>query len=345
MQVPSLSGKLPEFPADLPSTGPIGIEPRERDLRPWIIGAILALLFHILILFPNIPGFLFSPKALTPPRVDIKQVDPRKLEAIRKQWKEREKGLLLDKNLHAPTAKEPPPDARYVSDRNIRVEKEQRAKQTTVMPKPGTPGEPAATQAPSQSQPKTAPPKPESRSLHKLPSLGNLGVPLPAAPTRSAPRQPVMASHQGGAALNGGDDGGSQYLKDNVPEGSENLLNAQESVYYSFYSRLYDAIGPVWQSKIRQAARSRRLQPGEYTTSIDVVFDKDGNLVAVNQISGSGIPDFDNAASSAWHSIGRFPNPPAGLLNEQGQVHTGWTFTVQLNQGMNLESMPPERVY
>lgn len=342
---------MPGFPPGLPEGLPPnrldgGAEGLERRWGPWIIAAILALLFHVLILFPKIPGLLFSNQSVTHPRVDIKQVDPRKLEAIRRQWKDREKALLLDKNLHVPTAKEPPPDARYMSDRNIRVEKEQRAKQTTVIPKAGAPGEPAAPQLAQPAQPKTAPPKSESRSMHKLPSLGNLGVPLPAAPTQPAPRQPVASSHQAGNAVNGGDDAGAQSIRDpNLPEGSENLLNAQESVYYSFYSRLYEAIGPVWQSKIRQAARSRRLQPGEYTTSIDVVFDKDGNLVAINQLNGSGIDEFDKAASSAWHSIGRFPNPPSGLLNEEGQVHTGWTFTVQLNQGMNLESLPPERVY
>ncbi len=331
-----MPANLLESEAELP--GGFGLRRRH-----WIIAALLALLFHALLLFPRIPGLLFSPSALMPPRIDIKQVDPRKLEQIRRQWHDREKQLLLDKNLHAPTAAEPPPDARYMSDRNIRVEKEQRAKQTTVMPKPGTPGEPAARSQPEQ--PKTEP-REQHRSRTRLPDLGDLGVPLPAAPREPPPRPRVQASHLDGSAVNGGEDGGSQYVRDpNVQEGSENLLNAQESVYYSFYSRLYEAIGPVWQSKIRQAARTRRLQPGEYTTSVDVVFDKSGNLVAVNQLHGSGIDEFDKAAATSWRAIGRFPNPPTGLLNEEGQVHTGWTFTVQLSQGMNLESMPPERVY
>ena len=112
------------------------------------MAAILALLFHVLVLFPKIPGMLFDSTAHTPPRIDIHQVDPHKLEQIRKQWKSREKALLLDKNLKSPTAAEPPPDARYMSDRNIRVEKEQRAKQTAIIPKTGLRGEPQA--APTQ---------------------------------------------------------------------------------------------------------------------------------------------------------------------------------------------------
>jgi hypothetical protein len=331
-----MSEPLPEF-GNLP-------EEFKFRRRHWILAAILALLFHVLILFPKIPGFIFNPQALAPPRVDIKQVDPRKLDAIRKQWKSRERALLLDKNLHVPTAAEPPPDARYMSDRNIKVEKEQRAKQTTLMPKAGAAGEPAAPAAPSKPQPpahpKTEPDKP--RSHFKFPSLGNLGVPLPAAPTHATPRQQPQPSHMTGSAVNSGEDGGSQYVKDpNLPEGSENLLNAQESVYYSFYSRLYDALAPVWKSRIRQAAYAkRRLQPGEYTTTVDAVYDRNGNLVEINQLAGSSIEEFDKAAMSAFRAIGRVPNPPEGLLNPEGKVHIGWSFTVQLNQGMNLDTLP-----
>jgi TonB family protein len=325
-----MQGKTPELPVDLPANfTSLDFWWRPRSARvAWILAALFALLFHALLLIPKIPGFFFDAKPLPPPRVDIKQVDPRKLEAIRKQWKAREKQLLIDKS--APAASEPPADARYMSDRNIRVDKEQRAKQTAVIPKAGRPGEPQPAH----------PPPPPPKAQRRLPELGNLGVKLPAAPRRSPPPR------QAAAASNSGDEAGSQAIRDpSLPEGSENLLNAQESVYYSFYSRLYEAIGPVWQSKVRTAARMRRLQPGEYTTHVDVVLDANGNLVGVQQLSSSGIPEFDQAADSAWRRIGRFPNPPTDLLDEKGQIHTGWTFTVQLNQGMNLDYLPPERTY
>lgn len=302
---------------------------RPRSARTvWVLAAILALLFHVLLLTPKIPGLLFNSSALTPPRVDIKHVDPRKLEAIRKQWRQREKQLLLDKNLKAPTADEAPTDARYMSDRNIRVDKETRAKHATAMPKAGAPGEP---RAPTQ-------PRPRERERSRIPELGNLGVKLPAAPKETPPPRQAAAS--------GAQDGGAQALRDpTLPESGENMLNAQESVYYSFYARVYEAVVPVWQSSVRAAARSIRLQPGEYTTRVDVVLDAHGNLVGVQEISGSGILAFDEAVQTAWRKLQRFPNPPGDLLNEQGQVHTGWSFTVQLNQGLNLEILPPERAY
>ncbi len=322
---------MAEVPWPSPSLGPFNRK------QSWIVATILALLFHLLLLLPKFPGLLL-PEVQKKPQIKIQNVDPRKLEEMRRKWRDSEKQLLLNKNSSQPNAAEPPPDARYMSDRNIRVDKETRAREHVVLPKQGAPGPKAAPQPRETQAPK---PKVKGRAL---PKLGNLGLPLPAPSTGSQaqaptqPRRPVARS---------GDEGGHQYIKDpKALEGSENILNAQESVFYSFYARLYEAIGPIWQSKIREGAfRRGKLAAGNYTTQLDVVFDKQGNLVGIRQLQGSGIPEFDQAATLSWKQIGRFPNPPTGLLNEQEQVHTGWTFTVQVNQGMNFESLPPERVY
>ena len=87
------------------------------------------------------------------------------------------------------------------------------------------------------------------------------------------------------------------------------------------------------------------MAPGEYSTIVDVILDGHGNLIGVRTLQSSGIAEFDNAVDVSWKKIGNFPNPPTALLNELGQVHTGWTFSVQVGQGFNLEYMPPERTY
>jgi hypothetical protein len=78
---------------------------------------------------------------------------------------------------------------------------------------------------------------------------------------------------------------------------------------------------------------------------VDVIFDPDGNLVGVRRIQSSGIDDFDLAVDESWKKVGRFPNPPKGLLGAENQVHTGWTFTVQVGDGFNMNYLPPERNY
>ncbi len=282
-----------------------------------------------------------APLAHKTPPVEIQNIDPRKLETIRRQWKD--KSLLLDQDKSRPSEKEAPPDARYLSDRNIHVEKEQRAKETDVIPKPGHPNQPqSSAQTEKHSQPK------HRAQTKPLPKLGNLGIPFSfdkkVDPSPKLAQNSPQNSQRNLSSF--APAGGDQAIPDkNLPTGSENLLNAQESVYYSFYARLYEAIGPIWQSRIRQVPYQRRVMPGEYRTSVDVVLDKNGNVLEIRKLQGSGIEEFDSAVDEAWKKVGRFPNPPEGLLDGERHVHTGWTFSVDVGQGFGAMSLPPERNY
>src|SRR4051812_2280515 len=102
-------------------------ELQELNWRPWAIALLLALLWHAALLLPRIPWMLPSGRS----RVDVHTIDPKKLDAIRKKW---DRQLLLDKS-KAPSEAIAPKDARYFSDKNRSVEKEQRAKETTLLPK------------------------------------------------------------------------------------------------------------------------------------------------------------------------------------------------------------------
>jgi hypothetical protein len=310
----------------------------ERRWGLWIAFVLLTLLIHFLFFLMRVDWIL--PK--TPPRiqVEVNKVDPQKLEQIRQRWREQDKSLLLNKN--QPKAEKAPDNARYMSDRNIRVEKEQRAREHVIQPKPGAP---TLKQSPAQPQPKSQTQAEPHRQgqIHGLPKLGNLGVPFRLSEQPKAASQRKVQRPANSASP----PGGEQYIADkNLPEGSENLLNAEESVFYSFYSRLYDAIGPIWASRLREIGASSRVQPGNYTTSVDVVLDREGNLVEVKLLESSRVREFDEAVNTSWNRIGKFPNPPSGLIKEDGKVHTGWNFTVQVGGGgAGLMLMPPERAY
>lgn len=299
--------------------------------KVWLTVILLALLVH---LFASLTQINWGPNA-APLQVDIHPVDPAKLDAIRKQWS-RQKSILIDRDKSRPNEVSAPKDARYFSDKNIRVEKEQRARETQVLPHAGAQG-PRSEQA-SQ---KKIQPSAQTKS-NPLPLLGNLGVPL-HLDRRSLP---ATKDNLRQVRQNAGEEGGDQaVLERDLPQGSQNLLNAEESVFYSFYSRMYEAIAPVWQSRIREVANTTRVAAGEYTTSVDVVLDPSGNLIAVRRIHSSGIASFDRAVDDALAKTGHFPNPPKELLNPAGEVHTGWTFTVSLQQGTGYNFLPPERVY
>lgn len=316
---------------------PLHLTPRAQKLLRKAILLLFVVLFHALVfwLVRYLPWTgLPSP---TPPKVEVQPIDPAKLDAIRKHWKQVEKGLILNKDPSKNKSADKPKDAKYISDRNRIVEKETRARDTDVIPKSSPNSGPADTK---DSENRAAEKQtPRTSQKNRVKNLGALGVPyhLDEKPISKEEEKSTASSSRRGA---------DQAIHDrSLPIGNENLLNTEESIYYAFYSRLYEAIGPIWQSRIREVPYTRRVQLGEYTTHVDVVFDRDGNLIGIRYIQSSGVHEFDQAVESSWRKISRFPNPPKGLLNEQGQVHTGWNFTVHVGQGFNLDSLPPERTY
>lgn len=316
-------------------------DPRAQKLMRKAILLLLALLFHVFIFW--LVRFLplsVAPTAM-PPKVEVQSIDPRKLDAIRNHWKQVEKGLILNKDPSKIKSAEKPKDAHYISDRNRIVEKETRARDTDVIPKPGT-------QAPPSPETRESKPreKPRTPQKNKVKNLSALGVPYHLDQNNQKPASDEDDQNATQASPAHSQRGADQAIHDRrLPVGNENLLNTEESVYYAFYSRLYEAIGPIWQSRIREVPYMRRVQLGEYTTNVDVVFDREGNLIEIRYLKSSGIREFDQAVETSWRKISRFPNPPKGLLNELGHVHTGWNFTVQVGQGFNLDLLPPERTY
>jgi TonB family protein len=288
------------------------LPPRKRVT---ILFFTLALLIHLLLF--SIPLHWTSPSL--PPKVEVQEIDPRKLEQIRQKW--REKSLLLDKNPSRPKEKEAPPNAQYFSDRNTRVEKEQQARQTTVIPKSG-----------KKSSQNT---KTSSRTRRRLPDLGKLGIPFRLDSHLHLEEQHPLSSQAGDQAL----------LDKRLPEGSENLLNTQESIYYSFYARIYETIGPIWYSRIQSTPLRTHVVGGEYTTVIELILDQNGYLLEIRRLQSSGVPEFDRSVEEAWQKVSRFPNPPKGLLDGEKKVHTVWSFRVHVGQGMNFQYLPPERDY
>jgi hypothetical protein len=292
--------------------------------------AAVALLLH-LFLFWVMPR-LAPP--LPPPPIEIQQVDPAKLQAIKNRWKER--GFLLSKDPNPPKTKEPEPkDARYESDRNRSVEKETRARQTNVIP--NVAGDPKGASDRDQTAQKKSPGAQRARNI-PLSDLSNFrSLPKPGKPDDD--RQ--AARRRGGP----GDTGDQALNDDSLPVGAENMLNTVESVYYSFYARIYEQIGPLWQSRVRDVVYRKRLPAGDYITRVDVVFDSEGNFVEARILDSSGVPELDQVVPAAWARIPRFPNPPRGLIQPDGKIHTGWGFNVRIDPNMNWNYLPPQRAY
>jgi TonB family protein len=319
---------IPSFlPLPIPAA-PVGRPPgfspppnsTSRDWKRWLGVSLLSLLLNLALWL----AFGLLGQQGSPPKrpLEVQTVSPEKLEAIRKHWEQKQ--LLL--KAQGQKTDTPDPRARYESDRAVRVEKEQRARITDVLPRPGVPGAPgsntrSAPRPPSRSLPQSAP--------RPAPRLSTLGVPMRWT---SRPPEKTEAAEAGTS----GSAGAAQSLPGDrpLPEGSENLLNTQESRFYSFYSRIYEAIGPLWRSEIQQVPRNQRLVPGVYRTVAEIILTPQGELEDVRILQSAGVRELDQVVVASWRRIGRFPNPPRPLWETQGKVVMSWSFEFHLSSGL-----------
>ena len=306
--------------------------PSKKRWLLWLAVVLFSLLLHF-IFFELIPN-IHLPQSNNP--VEVQQLKPEDLSRIKKAWK-RQQSLLIDKD-NRPAAKEAPKDARYFSDKNIQVEKEQRAKNPVLVPKPGVNSPAQTAQTPSAPAKKS-----ESKSTRTLPNIGTLGIPFKIGDKKPVNPNMVAKEARPRAASNPSPPGGEQQIFDKqLPEGSEDMLNAQESVFYSFYARISENIAPLWNSQVLEIVWNRFIPEGEYVTVVDVACDEEGNLKAINYVERSGVRELDDAVDRSWKKFGKFPNPPRGLLDEHQEVHILYRFIVPV-QGNRFMVRPPER--
>ncbi len=310
---------------------------------------ILSLLLHILIfsIFFLIPPRL---SGLDDPFPQLITLEPDKQTDIANN-KKREKSLLLKKKMGEET-KEAPDNARYFSDKNRRVKQETKARITQTIPKSGA----LTTQTP-QTPPKTKVPTKPSKPMDEIrpkkltkvmnffkssyPKIRDLGIPLslsskkqkdtPAyAPQMNQPMIPKMGADE---AL----------LDDNLALGNENLLNTQESIYYSFYSRIKESVGPYWQSRQRSLLYTIPVSPGRYFSDAEISLDEKGKLLDVQILKSSGIREFDDVVKESFFKVRQFPNPPRDLLDKNNHAKIQWRFLVDVEQGAPVRFHSPYR--
>ncbi len=218
------------------------------------------------------------------------------------------KKLLLSQRNETSKESDAPENARYFSDRNQSVDRETRARAV-----PGT--DISRLQSPS---------------LRKSLQLDHSSL-------SDGPLVPQSTSNQRLGTF--------QELPDrNLSEGAENLLNTVQSVHYSFYSRMYGALAPIWQSMIRNARPDRPLLPGDYTVIATLVLDEHGNLIDIVFRERSGVPQFNDAVIASAQKVSRFPNPPRELIDSRREVRTMWSFTVNVDEHSLLRLAPPRRI-
>ena len=141
------------------------------------------------------------------------------------------------------------------------------------------------------------------------------------------------------AEINSGGDGRdlsrtADHLKD-IEKGAQTVLSTREFVYYSYFKRIKGQIQQHWEPSIKGkmqklVSRGRTIaSTQDRTTKLLIVLDEAGTLVGVKILGESGIQDLDDAAIEAFKAAAPFPNPPTGIVEQDGTIKIRWDFVLE----------------
>lgn len=127
----------------------------------------------------------------------------------------------------------------------------------------------------------------------------------------------------------------NDYLKD-VDPGIETHLNAREFKYFSYYNRIRRQLSQYWEPKVREkmikmfrTGRAPASTGQDRITKLMIVLNNQGRLMKVQLLSDSGVSDLDDAAIEAFRAAAPFPNPPKGIVEDDGTVKIRWDFILE----------------
>jgi len=125
------------------------------------------------------------------------------------------------------------------------------------------------------------------------------------------------------------------YIKDLDP-GLETMLSTREFVYYTYYSRIRKQLNQFWGTKVKEKMTKIYREGRQIASTEDkitkclITLDKIGNLIKVQIIGISGIRELDEAAVEAFRLAAPFPNPPTGIIEQDGNIKLRWDFILEM---------------
>ncbi len=124
----------------------------------------------------------------------------------------------------------------------------------------------------------------------------------------------------------------NDYLKD-LPKGEETLLNSKEFRYATFFNRVKRGVSDQWnpgEVYLRHDPYGNIYGVKDRYTVLNVVLDSEGHLSDVSVARSSGVGFLDDEAVHAFELASPFPNPPEGLLENDGSIRFQFGFFFEI---------------
>jgi len=117
-------------------------------------------------------------------------------------------------------------------------------------------------------------------------------------------------------------------------EGDATLVNSRSFKYWDFFQRVKDRVREEWNPGTAFRARDpngKVYGSRDRLTVLAVVMDSGGSLLRMEVIRESGLPFLDREAMGSFKDAAPFPNPPDGLADERGRIAFNFGFLLDLS--------------
>ncbi len=294
---------------------------KKMSWRRFAAAIAIVIALHLIFIFFVAPYLELGSAA--PTRTEVTQISPQQLAQLKQKILKNEQlnPLLPQEMKEQYKSKEAPKDAQLMSKFNQTVPKEKHAALQTEAPQDGGGGKP----------------KREPQKKLNLSQLGlgtKLPKPVPQDASPAGPEGPKAPYRPRGMDKNSTEN--------------ENMLNAAESKYYSFFLRLEEPIIRNWffllrshDGEIRAQMAGHGVRAGsDLPITIEFVLDRQGNFHSIDVIESSSIPALDQATRDSVRKLGSLPNPPPDLF-DGGQYYTRrLRFMVHVTEAPTINSRP-----
>jgi TonB family protein len=133
--------------------------------------------------------------------------------------------------------------------------------------------------------------------------------------------------------------GGSPDKLDNVDDGDGTFLNTREWKYASYFNRIKQAVSSTWnpQRALDQRDPDRTLYGNrDRYTLLSVTLDDTGALKDVVVKRTSGVEFLDKTTVEAFKKAQPFANPPAGIVEPNGEIRFTFGFYLEVGHGFQI---------
>lgn len=303
---------------------------------------VVSLAAHIVVFSVLIGSASLQKNKTAQQNVEITLIDPAEINLSKKEIPEPKMIVESDSRIANDKLSE---KAKYLSEKSNTVEKETRAKtgqkfvNSDALQKqvaaPRIQQQPIEPQPKPEKQNKIADQKPTKQNFrHELFDSGFSAYEAMNKQEQTANQQQQQKRQLAGAQKSTETSTTNDSLE-GVQDDLITKLNTREYKYYGYYNRIKTQLNQWWvpqvQQKFTKMMKQGRTIASEENkvTKLVIVLNGEGSLVKVQVLAESGVRDLDDAAVEAFRQAAPFPNPPKGMIDDDGTVKIRWDCVVE----------------